>query len=70
MNGRNREDISIGLMVKVVQKHHQRTGILTKGIVERILTSSRTHPHGIKVRLESGIVGRVKEIVYEEDEDE
>lgn len=69
MNGRNREDISIGLMVKIVQKHHQRTGILTKGIVERILTSSRTHPHGIKVRLESGIVGRVKEILYvEEDE--
>lgn len=49
--------------VEVVQKHHQRTGELTRGIVQNILTKSRTHPHGIKVRLESGIVGRVKRIV-------
>ena len=48
--------------VLVVQKHHQRTGELTRGIVARILTKSGTHPHGIKVMLESGIVGRVKEI--------
>ena len=48
--------------VLVVQKHHQRTGELTRGIVKRILTKSSTHPHGIKVLLESGIVGRVKEI--------
>lgn len=67
MDGRNRKDISIGQLVQVVQKHHQRTGVLTKGIVERILTNSSTHPHGIKVRLESGIVGRVKEVL-EEDE--
>ncbi|MBX2874594.1 MAG: YwbE family protein [Saprospiraceae bacterium] len=66
-DGRNRKDISVGQMVKIVQKHHQRTGVLTTGIVARILTNSRTHPHGIKVRLESGIVGRVKEIVLEED---
>ena len=66
-DGRNRKDILVGGKVKVVQKHHQRTGVLITGIVERILTNSRTHPHGIKVRLESGIVGRVKEIL-EEDE--
>jgi uncharacterized repeat protein (TIGR03833 family) len=48
--------------VLVVQKHHQRTGELTRGAVKRILTRSSTHPHGIKVLLESGIVGRVKEI--------
>lgn len=66
-DGRNRKDISVGLKVKVVQKHHQRTGVLTTGIIASILTNSRTHPHGIKVRLESGIVGRVKEILEEED---
>ena len=68
MDGRNRKDISVGQMVQVVQKHHQRTGVLTKGIVERILTNSRTHPHGIKVRLESGIVGRVKTVLEEDEE--
>ncbi len=62
MNGTNRSDIKIGLNVKVVQKQDQRTGELTEGVVERILTNSSFHPHGIKVRLESGIVGRVKEI--------
>ena len=67
-DGRNRKDISVGLKVKVVQKHHQRTGVLTTGIVANILTNSRTHPHGIKVRLESGIVGRVKEILEEEED--
>jgi len=49
--------------VKVVQKQDQRTGKLTEGIVKRILTNSDTHHHGIKVMLESGIVGRVKEIL-------
>ncbi len=57
-----RSDIRPGMEVLVVQKHHQRTGELTRGIVKRILTKSSTHPHGIKVLLESGIVGRVKEI--------
>ena len=47
----------------VVQKHHQRTGELTEGVIARLLTKSSTHPHGIKVELESGIVGRVKEIL-------
>ena len=62
MDGRKRANIKIGTEVAVVQKHHQRTGELTEGIVKRLLTKSPNHPHGIKVLLESGIVGRVKEI--------
>jgi uncharacterized repeat protein (TIGR03833 family) len=62
-SGVNRADIRIGARVQVVQKQDQPTGKLTTGVVERILTSSATHPHGIKVRLEGGIVGRVKEIL-------
>jgi uncharacterized repeat protein (TIGR03833 family) len=64
-DGKNRINIKIGGAVDVVQKNHQRTGELTSGIVSRILTNSAQHPHGIKVQLESGIVGRVK-IVLEE----
>jgi uncharacterized repeat protein (TIGR03833 family) len=63
MNGTNRTDITVGARVKVVQKQDQRSGKLTEGVVRDILTKSGTHPHGIKVRLESGIVGRVKEII-------
>ncbi len=63
MNGNNRKDIKVGTKVKVVQKQDQRSGNLTEGVVQRILTNSQNHPHGIKVILESGIVGRVKEIV-------
>lgn len=63
MDGTRRSDIKIGANVKVVQKHHQRTGELTDGVVMRILTKSPNHPHGIKVMLEGGIVGRVKEIL-------
>lgn len=62
MDGTKRSNIKIGAAVKVVQKQDQRTGKLTAGIVERILTNSATHPHGIKVMLEGGIVGRVKKI--------
>lgn len=65
MPGTKRSNLKVGLTVMVVQKHHQRTGELTKGVIARILTKSSTHPHGIKVKLESGIVGRVKEIVAE-----
>lgn len=61
-DGKNRKDIQIGQMVAIVQKHHQRTGELTEGVVRRILTKSSNHPHGIKVMLEDGTVGRVKEI--------
>jgi len=63
MDGTKRSDIAIGLEVKVVQKHHQSSGQLTDGVVQNILTKSPNHPHGIKVRLETGVVGRVKEIV-------
>jgi uncharacterized repeat protein (TIGR03833 family) len=63
MNGQNRKDIKPGLEVYIVQKQDQRTGKRTRGIVKEILTSSSYHPHGIKVRLESGEVGRVQEIV-------
>ncbi len=59
----NRNDIKIGMRVKVVQKQDQSSGNLTEGIVSKILTNSQSHPHGIKVMLENGIVGRVKEIV-------
>ncbi|MBW2636097.1 MAG: YwbE family protein [Deltaproteobacteria bacterium] len=63
MSGNNRANITVGARVKVVQKQDQRSGTLTEGVVRDILTKSGTHPHGIKVRLESGIVGRVKEII-------
>lgn len=63
MDGTVRENIKIGSIVRVVQKQDQRSGNLTEGIVQKILTKSTTHPHGIKVRLEHGEVGRVKEIL-------
>ncbi len=62
MNGQDRSNIHPGLPVKIVLKKDQRSGRLTAGIVRDILTSSPHHPHGIKVRLESGDVGRIKEI--------
>ena len=63
LNGTNRADVRVGLQVRVVQKQDQSTGKLTDGIVDQILTKSASHPHGIKVRLVGGIVGRVKEIL-------
>jgi uncharacterized repeat protein (TIGR03833 family) len=63
MDGTRRSDIRPGLRVSIVMKKDQRTGKLTEGIVRDILTNSPAHPHGIKVRLESGEVGRVKEIL-------
>lgn len=65
MNGQTRSTIKPGMTVLIVLKQDQRTGKLTRGVVREILTKSPTHPHGIKVRLESGAVGRVKEIVSE-----
>ncbi|MGE4398228.1 MAG: YwbE family protein [Campylobacterales bacterium] len=62
MAGDRRIDIRAGLKVRIVLKADQRTGKLTEGVVKDILTNSPTHPHGIKVRLMSGEVGRVKEI--------
>lgn len=63
MNGQTRSSLKPGMAVLIVLKQDQGTGKLTKGIVKDILTKSLTHPHGIKVRLESGAVGRVKEIL-------
>jgi uncharacterized repeat protein (TIGR03833 family) len=63
MNGKNRINIKIGAKVNIVLKEEQRSGKLTSGIVKNILTNSPTHPHGIKVRLESGAVGRVQEVL-------
>lgn len=62
-NGQNRKDIRPGLEVDIVLKQDQRTGKLTRGIVKDILTKSPTHPHGIKVRLTDGQVGRVQHIL-------
>jgi uncharacterized repeat protein (TIGR03833 family) len=63
---RNRNEIKIGLEVEVVQKQDQRSGDLTNGFVKKILTKSSFHPHGIKVMLDTGEVGRVKEVVEED----
>ena len=63
MNDANRVKISPGIHVLIVLKKDQRSGILTEGIVKDILTKSATHPHGIKVRLENGEIGRVKEVL-------
>ncbi len=62
MDGTKRVNVKVGNQVKVVQKQHQRSGELSEGVVKKLLTKSHNHPHGIKVMLESGIVGRVKEI--------
>lgn len=62
MSGTQRKDIKAGLTVRIVLKQDQRTGKLTEGVVKDLLTKSPTHPHGIKVRLTNGQVGRVKEI--------
>lgn len=63
MNGQKRSNISTGLEVDIVLKQDQRTGKLTRGIVKDILTNSPSHPHGIKVRLQDGQVGRVQNII-------
>ena len=62
-DGSQRKNIQVGSEVEIVEKHNQRSGDLTDGIVERILTKSPNHPHGIKVLLETGEVGRVKRVV-------
>ncbi|ALS76123.1 MULTISPECIES: YwbE family protein [Planococcus] len=63
MDGKKRSDVKPGLEVNVILKKDQRTGKKTKGVVKDLLTNSATHPHGIKVRLEDGQVGRVCEIL-------
>lgn len=68
MDGRNRSNIKPGIEVSIVLKEDQRTGELTEGIVQNILTNSQFHPHGIKVRLTDGQIGRVQEIKTGENE--
>lgn len=63
MDNKIRKNIEIGNRVKVVKKEDQRTGKLTEGVVVKLLTNSANHPHGIKVMLEDGVVGRVQEII-------
>ncbi|MGV8945141.1 MAG: YwbE family protein [Lutibacter sp.] len=64
LSGSIRKNIQLGSAVEIVQKHHQRSGELTDGVVKRILTNSATHPHGIKVQLETGEIGRVKNVLF------
>lgn len=63
MKGTERANIKPGIEVNIVQKQDQRSGKLSEGIVKDILTKAASHPHGIKVRLENGLIGRVKEII-------
>ena len=63
MDGKNRENVKPGLKVAIVLKKDQRSGVKTEGVVKDLLTNSKFHPHGIKVRLEDGQVGRVAEIL-------
>lgn len=65
LDGRIRKNVHIGQVVEIVQKQDQRSGNLTEGVVKRLLTKSPKHPHGIKVQLDSGEVGRVKVILNE-----
>lgn len=64
--GNKRSNIKLGDLVEIVQKQHQRTGELTEGLVVRVLTKSANHPHGIKVKLDTGEVGRVKWVIPED----
>lgn len=68
MNGQQRQDIHPGLLVDIVLKQDQASGKRTRGVVKDILTNSAFHPHGIKVRLQDGLVGRVQEILKENTE--
>ncbi len=67
MNGQSRNKLEVGALVDIVLKKDQSTGALTRGRVQRILTKSASHPHGIKVMLDDGQVGRVKAIIGKED---
>ncbi|MFT4521254.1 MAG: putative repeat protein (TIGR03833 family) [Bacteroidia bacterium] len=66
LTGTKRSNVEIGDLVEVVKKQHQRSGELTEGLVTRLLTSSSSHPHGIKVMLDSGEVGRVQWVLKED----
>ena len=66
LSGTKRSNIKEGYLVEIVKKHHQRSGELTEGLVTRILTKSPHHPHGIKVKIDTGEVGRVKWVLIED----
>ncbi|MFT4753684.1 MAG: putative repeat protein (TIGR03833 family) [Salibacteraceae bacterium] len=66
LTGTLRKNIFEGALVEIIQKHHQRTGELTEGLVVKLLTKSPQHPHGIKVQLDTGEVGRVKWVLIED----
>jgi uncharacterized repeat protein (TIGR03833 family) len=63
IDGRKRANIKIGMFVEIILKQHQISGEVTQGVVSKILTNSVNHPHGIKVQLQSGLIGRVKNII-------
>ncbi|MDP5093270.1 MAG: YwbE family protein [Polaribacter sp.] len=63
MDGRKRTNVNIGMFVEIILKQHQISGELTQGVVSKILTKSVNHPHGIKVQLQSGLIGRVKNVI-------
>ena len=63
LDGKRKENVQPGAIVRIVEKHNQKTGKLTEGVVKDVLTPSAVHPHEIKVLLESGVVGRVKQII-------
>jgi uncharacterized repeat protein (TIGR03833 family) len=65
LNAQERKNVKVGLLVEIVLKKDQRSGYLTEGVVKRLLTNSSFHPHGIKVELESGEIGRVQNIIDE-----
>jgi len=66
LSGNTKSNILLGDLVRIVEKQNQSTGLLTEGLVKRILTKSKNHPHGIKVMLDTGEVGRVKKIIEED----
>lgn len=68
MDGTTRKDIKKGMLVGIVQKHHQRSGEITEGFIQDILTNAPFHPHGIKVRLKSREVGRVQEVIDDQED--
>ena len=67
ITGTLRKNVFEGGLVEIVQKHHQRSGELTEGLVTRVLTKSPKHPHGIKVQIDTGEIGRVKWVILEEE---
>ncbi len=66
LDGRYRSNVNVGDLVEIVKKQHQQTGELTEGVIKRILTNSKFHPHGIKVMIDTNEVGRIKNIIEQD----